>query len=68
MSQFPALDLIDEAGHAGFRLTAAGRHALATHTVEDFAAMRRALDEGTRFDQFATSEWDGEPYFEAETP
>lgn len=64
MTQFPASDLIERAAHAGFRLTAAGRQALAFPTADELAALNAALDQGVTFDQFATDEHDGEPLFE----
>ncbi|WP_250029743.1 hypothetical protein [Paractinoplanes maris] len=67
MSEFPASDLIERAAQAGFRMTTAGRQALAHPADDQIAEINAALDQGVTFDQFSTAEWDGEPLFEEMT-
>jgi hypothetical protein len=61
---FPASRLIERAATAGYRLTPAGRQALASPASEQIAEINAAVDRGVTFNQIATAEWDGEPCFE----
>lgn len=64
---FPASRLIERAAAAGYRLTPAGRQALARPCPEEITGIEHLLDQGALFDQIAIGDEDGELYFE-ETP
>ena len=61
---FPASRLIERAASAGYRLTPVGRQVLAFPSQAALDRVNEALDQGVRFDQIATSDWDGELLFE----